>query len=383
MRDPNLYRPTRPESGLVGGRPGGKPGEDEGLDELLRRLQPVLKHVGVTRVADVTWLDDVGIPCAQAIRPEARTLSVSQGKGETHLAAEVGASMEAIELWHAENLPHSGIRAAVNDVANYIPYRLDALRQCVPPSVGGDTVLEWTWATNMRTGEPSLVPSEVVRLDSVVANSWMVPHFSASSNGLASGASFSEALLHALCEVVERDALSDDPINRSTVDTEDLPPAPLSMVQRLRGAGHVVLVERLAARVHVPTFLVTLLCDDFNERFVGSGTHPDPTSALCRALAEAAQARVAKIAGTREDIGGSLIRASGRAQPWPSVNVDTRWSDLVGASAQSSAVTVNALVGWIAEVTGFDPMVIDLSRPEIGVPVVRVVCPGLDCPWDY
>ncbi len=66
------------------------------------RIRPILRTLGITRVADVTGLDDVGIPVHQAIRPASHTLSVSQGKGVTHELARVSAAMEMIELAHAE-----------------------------------------------------------------------------------------------------------------------------------------------------------------------------------------------------------------------------------------------------------------------------------------
>ena len=70
----------------------------------LSRALVVAKKIGVTRVANVTGLDRVGIPVAIAIRPNSRFLSVAQGKGMTHDAAQVSALMESIETWHAENL---------------------------------------------------------------------------------------------------------------------------------------------------------------------------------------------------------------------------------------------------------------------------------------
>src|SRR5688500_3384005 len=54
--------------------------------------------VGVTRVADITRLDTIGIPTYQAIRPTSRTLAVSQGKGVVPELAKLSAMMEAIEL---------------------------------------------------------------------------------------------------------------------------------------------------------------------------------------------------------------------------------------------------------------------------------------------
>ncbi|MGT2531691.1 hypothetical protein ACU4GG_35025 [Streptomyces nojiriensis] len=58
--------------------------------------------VGVTRVADITRLDTIGIPTFQAVRPLSRTLAVSQGKGMTPELAKLSAVMESVETWHVE-----------------------------------------------------------------------------------------------------------------------------------------------------------------------------------------------------------------------------------------------------------------------------------------
>ena len=78
--------------------------------ETYRRILPIAEKIGVTRVANVTGLDYLGIPVAIAIRPDSQHLSVSQGKGSSILLAKVSALMESIELWHAENLPPPGIK---------------------------------------------------------------------------------------------------------------------------------------------------------------------------------------------------------------------------------------------------------------------------------
>jgi ribosomal protein S12 methylthiotransferase accessory factor YcaO len=70
-------------------------------------IEPLLARAEITRVADLTGLDDLGIPTAQAARLGSVTLSVSQGKAPTLLGAKVSAAMEALEVWHCENqLPH-------------------------------------------------------------------------------------------------------------------------------------------------------------------------------------------------------------------------------------------------------------------------------------
>src|SRR6266852_5774176 len=71
----------------------------------LQAIRPLLREFGITRCADVTGLDSVGIPVYCAIRPRARNVQVSNGKGVSPDEANVSALMEAIELAHAEGVP--------------------------------------------------------------------------------------------------------------------------------------------------------------------------------------------------------------------------------------------------------------------------------------
>ena len=72
--------------------------------ETLRRFEPKLPALGITRLADITGLDCVGLPVYVAIRPNSRNLSTSQGKGFDHDSAKASAMMESIESWHAERV---------------------------------------------------------------------------------------------------------------------------------------------------------------------------------------------------------------------------------------------------------------------------------------
>src|SRR5690606_41920016 len=74
------------------------------LEEMLVRLSPLMKEAGITRVANITGLDNIGIPVALAVRPLSRSLSVSQGKGVTLHAAKVSAVMESLEQYFAERI---------------------------------------------------------------------------------------------------------------------------------------------------------------------------------------------------------------------------------------------------------------------------------------
>src|SRR5437868_3461455 len=57
----------------------------------LARARAVMPALGITRLANVTGLDHVGVPTWMAVRPLALSLSVSQGKGLTHDLAKISA----------------------------------------------------------------------------------------------------------------------------------------------------------------------------------------------------------------------------------------------------------------------------------------------------
>ena len=71
-------------------------------EETFARIKPALSNFGITRVANITGLDTIGIPVWTVVRPLGRSLSVSQGKGVTHELAVVSGIMESIEVFHAE-----------------------------------------------------------------------------------------------------------------------------------------------------------------------------------------------------------------------------------------------------------------------------------------
>src|SRR5688500_7273953 len=70
--------------------------------QLLPIARAAAEQAGVTRLADVTRLDRIGLPVWQAVRPMSRALSVHQGKGATDADAQVGALLEAVESHAAE-----------------------------------------------------------------------------------------------------------------------------------------------------------------------------------------------------------------------------------------------------------------------------------------
>jgi YcaO-like protein with predicted kinase domain len=355
-------------------------------EESLSRIQPVFSRLGITRLANVTGLDDLGLPVWQAIRPNARLLSVSQGKGVTHSAAKVSAAMESIELWHAEHLPPASIRRPAGEVKAELGYRIEQLPMASRHCLGDNTVLDWFPGTMLLDGSPTLVPDAYLRLDGRVRETWYPPVFQASTNGLASGNVLEEAILHGLLEVIEREAMAET-AGRLTIASASVTGMPRAVLQAIQDAGHQVHIEYLPNAVGLACFGVQLRRDDMSAVFDGYGCHLDRDVALVRALTEAAQSRVTAIAGTRDDIHRSLYRGSAALQPEPQMSSST------GPGAPIDIVptlrvphleeAITHAAKRVQHVTGHSPMMVDLTRPELQIPVVRIICPGLRCPAKF
>lgn len=63
-----------------------------------------MPHMGITRLANVTGLDVIGIPVVMACRPLSRSLAVAQGKGLDLASAKASALMESVKGYHSQHI---------------------------------------------------------------------------------------------------------------------------------------------------------------------------------------------------------------------------------------------------------------------------------------
>jgi ribosomal protein S12 methylthiotransferase accessory factor len=353
----------------------------------LRRIKPLLQRAGITRLADVTGLDWIGLPVYQAIRPNSRNLSVSQGKGLTRDQAKVSALMESLETFHAERIAQPSLWAtigALRDDLAYDPYRLEL---STPSYLTDETPLEWVAATDLWTGAPSWVPRRLCELDISAVERCYVPLFLSTSNGLASGNTVVEALIHGLCEVIERDCLwrcaqsRFDP-DRSVALESIYPRMAQRVLDRFAQAGLQTYIGDLSGPTGLPCFEVWLDHPDAPTLYGGTGCHPTRLTALIRALTEAAQSRATYIAGSRDHITRDAYRRPrppAGSQPQRPFPAESRRSfgESPSMSATTSREQLREIVRRVRDVTGMSPVAVDLSRPDFDLPVVFVIAPGL------
>ena len=345
-------------------------------------VAPQLARFGITRIADVTGLDTLGVPVVMSVRPLATTLSVSQGKGQSIELARISAAMEAIELWHAERvrLPSSACgRAAARDLD--LPYRLADVTE--PGSLIGDAApLDWVDATGLLTGARVPVPADAVVYRRSVDQPWRPAGLEWNSNGLASGNNWDEACLHALYEVVERDSACGPSRDAAVpVDVRTIgDPGCAALAERILGAGATLAVGLLPSRLDIPVFRAAVWSPEFPVTSIGWGAHGDAGVALSRAVTEAAQSRLTAIVGSRDDLPRVYehVRTSdGRSpaeqapgRPW------SRIANGLTVGFDDIAAELRWLCEKAARVTGREPLAVDLSTQD-DFAVAKVFAPGL------
>jgi ribosomal protein S12 methylthiotransferase accessory factor len=222
--------------------------------------------------------------------------------------------------------------------------------------------------------------------------------FPASTNGLASGNHPLEAICSALCEIVERDAVAlwhHTPENRQSATRLTLASIDDSVCrstcQRIQDASLDVSIWDVTSDLGVPCFMCLIHDPGRRDGHIGLGTaaNPDKAGALLRALTEAAQTRLTYITGSRDDLDPDEFTPAGLAQK-------RRFAErLLGAGPPARSFadvpsfrhdTFRAECDWLLQRLrsgGIEQAVaIDLSREDIGIPVVRVIVPGLEAPHD-
>lgn len=366
--------------------------------ETLRNNRPHMSALGITRLANVTGLDRIGLPVCVAVRPNARSLATSQGKGETLDAAMVSALMESLELWHAERIALPMRIAALAELSQsfetvdmvHAPVRSDA-------TYDSARVIPWVEGFDLMSRSRRWVPYELVSIN-LVRQVGQSPIFLESTNGLSSGNHLGEAMVHALAEVIERDAMSlwelYSPIARKQrqVDLATVQhPALREILDTLAAKGIVTGAWDVTSDVGVPTYSCVILEDPDSPywrpipAYFGAGTHLDPAIALSRAIHEAIQSRLTAITGSRDDMfQADYVRAGNRedhdriiaylSEQAPRLPFRDAGFPL-GAHVQDD---LRRLLEQLHRVGISSAVAVDLTREEIGIPVVKVVVPGLE-----
>lgn len=358
---------------------------------MLNRVLPYLADYGITRIADLTYLDRLGLPVHTAYKPMGLSLSSGSGKGLTAVQSRLGAAMEAIEQTYWETTTLTTIHGS----------RIDLERMGLVTVDGDDLVrplgsiwsehlpIHWTPMYDLVSGNEVWVPCESVMCGTRpgMEGFSFLGVFTSSSNGLASGFHVADALVAGLTEVLERDGVTIAKVTRSeSVDTDELVArvggdvAPY--VEHLTSHGVRLGLTDATSEAELPTYIATLwdLEDPRIGTFSGYGTGFDEHRALVRAITEAVQSRGLISAGARDDQYAIDRRAARRriSCAVPSTNSTKKATTHIGMAPTDSIAALEVLLAAAARCECPQVLVMRYSSPGDPAQVVRVVVPGLE-----
>ncbi len=366
----------------------------------LENTKDQIKKIGVTRIADITNLDRLGIPIFSAIRPSAArgAISIYSGKGSTQQRARISAIMESFERCLAERPGlNANIAGGISAPALVESYAsaiescsvLDPKALLLPQPHIPQSLMEWVGAYDLMNKEEVFVSANAV-YHPYDAPGQCQKLFLSNTNGLASGNVIEEAILHGMLEVIERDAISTAQFSRNLgkeiVLTEE-DGYLYELARKFKDEGIELKVWLVPTDTGIPTVIAAT--DDVKLKdpallVMGAGSHLKPEIAVARAITEAAQSRVVQIQGAREDTDREgFIRSVGYDRMkrlnwfWFEEGEKVSLSEVQDLSRKSPAENINVILeklNGLAERV----LVVDLSREEVAVPVVRVIIPGFE-----
>ncbi|MDH6120737.1 bacteriocin biosynthesis cyclodehydratase domain-containing protein [Kitasatospora sp. GAS204A] len=349
-----------------------------------------------------------------ALRTDLR--SNNGGKGISAVHGEVSALCEALER-------HSGflhgdeprIRGSLRELADravrpqdwllFDPRQFDGRQewnarhggfQHVPDPFGEDDVVDWSPVWSLTERRHKLLPTAALYFGTPQPPG--ARFFHADSNGNAAGSSLEDAILQGFLELVERDAVALWWYNRTRQPAVDLTAFEDPWITELRGVhgdlGREVWALEVTSDFGIPTVVA------FSRRFdkpaqdivFGFGAHFDPRIALRRALTEVNQLLPA-VVGARAD--GSGYQGGDEAARWwwrhattgnqpylaPDPALAPRRPTDYGYTPRRDLLDDLDAILDLTDRHGLEMLVVDQTRPDIGLPVVKVIVPGLRHFW--
>ena len=343
--------------------------------------------------------------------------SKSAGKGSTREQSEVSALCEAVERYCGA-LHGDEIRAArrfsdfaggqaihPNDAQLFSDNQLDNAKSInakghpyniIPPRFDPDAEIHWTPVWSLTQERHRLLPTSM--LYSMAPEQRGPADLIADSNGCAAGNTTEEAILQGFYELVERDAFAIWWYNRLRVPAVDLKSFDdeylASAADYYARCDRELWVLDVTADIGIPAFVaLSRRRDGKTEDIIyGAGAHADPRLAALRALCELNQCLTwLPRPGARD---GRPMIDDPLALCWwktarlaecdwlaPAANTPSRTASSYPATESTDTRDDVEHCRALVEAKGMELLVLDQTRPDIGMPVVRVIVPGMRHFW--
>ena len=397
------------------------------IDKTLLHVSEIAKEIGLTRIADITYMDKLYIPNYSSVLPGTEDyIWVYSGKGPTKQHAKASAIMESIERY--SSLPRSYTKKFVTGTYSELKKSYSILHpyEVIEPlsfDFHDDMFMDYVKGFDIINNEDILVPAGLGLFRYNPSSPSINPFAFQHTNGLASGNVLEEAVCHALAEVIERDAISLAQLRASAIpfhilynvfnslQRQGYPVKPFSkdtfqddytifpdvlvsekdylpitkLIKKFEKFNIKLIIKEVTTNIKIPTFNVACvewISHDYGYLAEGHGTHPDKRIALLRAITEVSQTRVANIQGARDDLrkikyNNNNTDDKNAWQFMPSKKT-INFSEIMTYQNEDILDDINLIVKYLKEAGLKKAIIVDLTNPNIKIPVVRAIIPGLE-----
>ncbi len=364
--------------------------------DTLKFVEGMKNLLGMRDFQEATGLDRIGIPVFTCwrLRPD-DSKTFHTGKGDSTIQAQVSITLESIERYSSEFREEWADRLIIGSF-NALRKKHNTLD---PTSLilsqfadyTPDSDLHWVWGYDFASSEEILVPAREVyhpyhRDEGLL--------YGSHTNGLASGNTIEEAVFHGLTEIVERDAWSIAKFNRDYGDAIVIENGSenrflIDIVRKFEDAGIEIIARDVTSDVGIP--VVAAFSKDVRHGdtlpIEGFGAHTDPKVAMGRALMEMATTRALFLVrggpdGLRDTSPVYLTHDESFGDPRFTPRDIKKLSDMEIGYSSDITEDLKACIERLRERGMNRVIAVDLTRPDTGIPTVRVIIPGSE-PYCY
>ena len=397
------------------------------VEKTLEDVSEISKKIGLTRIADITYMDKLYIPNYSCVLPGTEDyIWVYSGKGPTKKHAKVSAIMESIERY--SSLPTNYYGKFISGTFNKLKQSYNILHpeEVVEPltfDFHNNMVMDYVKGYDIICRENILVPAALALFRYTPNSPSLNPFAFHHTNGLASGNVFEEAVCHALCEVIERDAISLAQLRASAIpfhilnniyhnfqrhgyninpiskeqfidDNSIFPDVKISqedfhqvtkLINTFKKFNIRLIIKDITTDIKIPTFNVACvewISHDYGYLAEGHGTHPDKRIALLRAITEVSQTRAANIQGARDDLRKIHYNDNNtddkNAWQFMASEKTINFSDIITYLNEDILDDINLIIKFFKIVGLKKAIIVNLTNPKIKIPVVRAIVPSLE-----
>jgi thiazole/oxazole-forming peptide maturase SagD family component len=341
--------------------------------DTLRFIAGMKETLGMNAFQDATSLDRIGLPVftCHRIRPD-QSKTWHTGKGFTAAQAQVSLTMEAIERYCSEFRDEYRSRLVIDSYENLKKKRIAVLdpQTLILPQFSQyapDDVLHWVGGYDLIGREEMLTPACAVYHPFSLDDK---PLINTHTDGIASGSTMEEAV----CDACDAVAIEDRPDNQFLLD----------IVDKFNRADIEITAKDITSDIGIP--VIAAFSQDLAEDMIpidGFGAHLDPKVAMARALTEIAATRALFIQkygfdGLREDLPAycSMDRVEQDFRFY--AHAEKTLADMEVGYHEDMLQDIEKAAAMLQSRGHERLIVVGLTRPDVGLPTVRVIVPGME-----